>query len=294
MEISQRGIDLIKRFEAFFSHAYDDGEGVWTIGWGTIRWDLKTPVKAGDTITREEAERQLRKELQRVEDAITAAVKVPLSQHEFDALCSFGYNVGIGWITGVGHQQATFIKQLNAGRRAAVPAGMLKFTRGANSGKHYDGLMNRRKDEVRLWLSPDDEPVAVTVAAPAPAPAPAPTAPIAAPAAEPMPQAVTARTNTTTQAVKTAANESGTFWSAVLGIFITIAKAAADVWSWLFSAAKDAGADVAASQNALSTFDPVLTALGANMGLVSAVIVVAAFAVVIVRKVSEKKHEVFA
>jgi len=52
MDISQRGLDLIKKWEAFYAHAYDDGEGVWTIGWGTIRWDLKTPVKKGDVITR--------------------------------------------------------------------------------------------------------------------------------------------------------------------------------------------------------------------------------------------------
>src|SRR4030067_35825 len=94
MDISHRGLDLIKKWEAFYAHAYDDGEGVWTIGWGTIRWDLKTPVKKGDVITREEAERQLRKELQRVEDAVDSAVRVPLRRrprwsHAFHARGEF-------------------------------------------------------------------------------------------------------------------------------------------------------------------------------------------------------------
>jgi lysozyme len=155
MQINQAGLALIEKWEGFFDHAYDDGEGVITIGFGTTRWDLKTPIKMGQTITREVAEDQLRQELQRVQDAIDTAVSVPLSSNEHAALCSIFYNIGTGWCTGKGHPQATFIKNLNKGRKDLVPAGMLQFVRGANTGKAYTGLLNRRKDEVKLWLTPD-------------------------------------------------------------------------------------------------------------------------------------------
>jgi len=49
MKISNRGKDLIKRFEGFRLEAYDDGAGVWTIGYG------HTPAYCGQTITKENA-----------------------------------------------------------------------------------------------------------------------------------------------------------------------------------------------------------------------------------------------
>lgn len=158
MQISQAGLDFIKKKEGYFENAYLCPAGVWTIGFGTIRWDLKTPVKEGDTITREEAEIQLRKEVQRAEDAVTEAIKVPLSQGQFDALVSFAYNVGTSWITGRGHQQATLVKLLNQGKYDAVPAQLLRFSR-TTGGKKLDGLLKRRKEEAQMWLSDAHEAV---------------------------------------------------------------------------------------------------------------------------------------
>lgn len=281
MDISHRGLDLIKKWEAFYAHAYDDGEGVWTIGWGTIRWDLKTPVKKGDVITREEAERQLRKELQRVEDAVDSAVRVPLSQHEFDCLCSFGYNVGIGWITGIGHAQATFIKRLNAGHYDAVPAGLMRFTRGANSGKHYAGLLNRRKDEVRLWLAPDAQPIDAQNA-------PTETEHFVIPAADgdsaapAMPQAVAPVSGS----MKDAAQSSWTIRGAAAGIVGALIQA----WDWAFSTAKDAGAEIVAISNAKGPFDALLTAAKANMGMIAAGIVLTGCTIAIVRRLQAARQ----
>jgi len=265
-DISQRGLDLIKKWEGFYEHAYDDGEGVWTIGYGTIRWDLKTPVKKGDTITHEEAERQLRKELQRVEDAIDASIKVPLNSCEFSALCSFGYNVGIGWITGKGHQQATFIKKLNAGDRGAVPQGLLQFSHGAVSGKVYQGLLNRRKDEVKLWLSdPHEQPAPAAVAPPAPS-------------SEPMPQAVAPAPVSVTKG----AAKSPSIW----GAFGAIASTIGAVWQQLVSVAGDTTGEVATARQSLSGFDALWDLLKVNSGVILGGVTLACLAVVVVRKLN--------
>jgi lysozyme len=158
MQASPLCIEFIRKKEGFFQRAYRCPAGVWTIGYGTIRWDLKTPVKPGETITREEAERQLAIEVQRVADAVTEAVTVELTQNEFDALVSFGYNVGIGWITGKGHAQATMIKLLNKGKYDVVPGQLLLFSRTIG-GKSLPGLLTRRKEEAQMWLAQDHAPV---------------------------------------------------------------------------------------------------------------------------------------
>ena len=49
--ISPKGIELIQSFEGFSSKAYDDGVGVWTIGWGTTKYENGVRVKRGDSIT---------------------------------------------------------------------------------------------------------------------------------------------------------------------------------------------------------------------------------------------------
>ena len=56
METSQKGIDLIKRFEGFISHAYLCPANKITIGWGHCSKDLKL----GQTITEVEAENLLK------------------------------------------------------------------------------------------------------------------------------------------------------------------------------------------------------------------------------------------
>ncbi len=272
METNQAGIDLIEKWEGFYPNAYDDGEGVWTVGFGTIRWDMKTPVKKGDTISRAEAERQLRKECQRVEDAIDKAIKVPLNPNQHGCLVSWGYNVGSGWITGEGHAQATFIKQLNKGNYEAVPAGLLKFTRGANTGKSYQGLLNRRKDEARLWLTPADEPTKpADTAASTPDEAKVP----------PMPQAVTSThipTSTTLATSKTVRYSGG-------GIIATLVSA----WSWLFGVAKDAGTQAVSEQQTLTPFSALFKVLGANMELIALIVVLGCLAGVIFERLAKER-----
>ena len=266
MNINQVGTSLIEKWEGFYANAYDDGEGVWTVGYGTTRWDLKTPVKKGETITREEADVQLRKELQRVQDAIDTSIHVPLSSNENSSLCSIFYNIGTGWCTGKGHAQASFVKNLNNGRKDLVPAGMLQFTRGANTGTHYDGLLNRRKDEVKLWLTPDAavDPVAPT------------TSPL-------MPQAVSpAPIMTATQAVRS----SPTVGAASVGLIAGIGKIGSSVWDWI----ADAGQQISAAKEASGPFGELFKALHINMETVCLTIIIGSLSFVIVRHIAQKRE----
>ena len=73
---------------------------------------------------------------------VSRLAKVPLAQHEFDALVSWSFNTG-------GPESATLWKKLNAGNKAAVPAELAKWNRGG--GKVLAGLVRRRKAEGLLF-----------------------------------------------------------------------------------------------------------------------------------------------
>lgn len=274
-DINTEGLDLIKYWERnpktgdFYPDAYDDGEGVWTIGWGTIRWDLRRPVARGEKITRAEAERQLIKEVQRVEDAIDQSIKVSLTPNQFSALCVWGYNCGIGWITGKGHQQATFIKRLNQGDYAAVPRGLLQFTHGAVSGKHYDGLLKRRKQEIKLWLSSPGEAVAHVPSHEA----------ATEEDHQPMPQAVApAPVSVTKEAVA-----SPSMWASFLA---AVSSSIATAYGWVSGVVSDATVEVGKANHSLSGFESLWGLLKVNTGTILGFVTIACLGVVIVRKLN--------
>ncbi len=265
-DISAKGLDFIKRKEGYSDKAYVCPAGKYTIGFGSIRWDAKTPVKKGDVCTVEQAERLLLKEVQRVEDAIDATIKVPLTQGAYDALCSLFYNIGIGWLTGQGHQQATFVKMLNKGQYDKIPSELLKFKRA--NGKVIKGLQVRREEDVReLWFGDYDSPAPAKITD-------------TDPAAEPMPQAVEPETPT----IGATAKESVTVKLAAGGILSAVGKATMDAYDWLFSVAKEAGPEVMALKTSIGPFDPLIKATPAIL----TVLVVAALGGVIVRRLQTR------
>jgi GH24 family phage-related lysozyme (muramidase) len=59
-------------------------------------------------ITRDEVDRLLSRDLVQYEDAVNKAVRVPLTQGQFDALVSFCFNIGTG-----GFKRSTVVRRLN-------------------------------------------------------------------------------------------------------------------------------------------------------------------------------------
>lgn len=148
MQVSEKGLNLIKAHEGLRLNAYLCPANVWTIGYGHTSAAGEPTVVRGMKITRDEAERILRKDLFRFETAVTRAVKVPLSQNQFDALVSFAFNVGAGAFA-----KSTLVRRLNEGRYDEVPRQLMRWTRGG--GRELPGLVNRRRDEAALWRSVD-------------------------------------------------------------------------------------------------------------------------------------------
>lgn len=148
MRTSAAGLDLIKSFEGLELAAYLCPAGVWTIGYGHTDAAGPPKVVPGMTVTRNEAESLLKSDLIKYERAVSSAVKVPLTQNQFDALVSFTYNCGIGAL-----QKSTLLKRLKRGEYDAVPAELMKWNKAG--GKELAGLTRRRRAEAKLWRGID-------------------------------------------------------------------------------------------------------------------------------------------
>lgn len=140
MKPSQACIDFIKSFEGFKPHAYLCPAGVWTIGYGTTEY-----VTPGDTVTEEEACDLLRQDVHEAADAVDDLVDVELTQSQYDALCSFIYNVGRS-----AFENSTLLKMLNQGKSAKeIGPQFLRWNKAG--GQVLTGLTRRREDEKRMF-----------------------------------------------------------------------------------------------------------------------------------------------
>jgi len=146
MSLSLSGLNQICNFEGLKLSAYDDGTGVWTIGYGTTRYPNGKRVSEGDQCTLEQAKAYMQHDLKIFERAVNSAVKVPLKQNQFDALVSLTYNIGVG-----AFKNSTLLKKLNLG---AYKEAANQFDVWVNTGgKRLQGLVNRRAMEKKLFLS---------------------------------------------------------------------------------------------------------------------------------------------
>lgn len=144
MKTSQAGIDLIHSFEQLRLKAYPDPGSKdgkpWTNGWGSTGPD----IGPGTVWTKEKADARFASDLSKFEQAVSILVKVPLKQHQFDALVSFTYNLGIGSL-----KSSTLLKMLNAGDYDGAGKQLLRWTK--NDGVEMVGLVRRRKAELKMF-----------------------------------------------------------------------------------------------------------------------------------------------
>lgn len=153
--VPKRAVKLVAFFEGFSPVPTDKLDGYSTVGYGHLI--ALRPVSAADNravwvkgqktpgrLSRREAERLLRKDLERFADAVAANVKVPINWRQASALISFVYNVGEGAFT-----DSTLLRRLNAGEYHAVPYELSRWVNGPSGP--LPGLVSRRRREGRLF-----------------------------------------------------------------------------------------------------------------------------------------------
>ena len=144
MTMSTSGVEMICGFEGLHLSAYDDGVGVWSIGFGTTVYPSGTRVKKGDICTLEQAKSFMTHDLKKFEHTVYQQVKVTMHQTQFDALVSLTYNIGAG-----AFRNSTLLKKLNVGDYQGASAQFDVWNKVG--GRVLQGLVNRRAVERKLF-----------------------------------------------------------------------------------------------------------------------------------------------
>lgn len=154
MKISEAGLRFLMDREGFRNDAYVDpatgGEPI-TIGVGHTD---PGKIKLGMRWTDAEVMDALRSDVAKFERSVNAAVKVPLTQHQFDALVDFAFNEGeFALAYGGAHgSQSTLLRLLNAGDYVGADHEFIKWN--VANGHMMGGLTTRRKLEAEMFLAP--------------------------------------------------------------------------------------------------------------------------------------------
>ena len=96
-KLSLKGLQLIEHHEGFRSEIYADPAGYRTIGYGHR---LLPGENFSRGITRAQAAALLGKDVRSAESKVNRALKVPLSQNQYDALVDFAFNCGPRSVSG--------------------------------------------------------------------------------------------------------------------------------------------------------------------------------------------------
>lgn len=142
MKISDRGLQLIKKFEGCRLTAYWDVNG-YSIGYGHHAGD----ITKGMTITQAVADEFLKKDIQKFEKSVNA-LKYELNQNQFDALVDFAYNCGAG----------NLLKLTANNTRTLQEIGHKITAYNKANGAVLAGLVKRRAAEKELFDTPIEEP----------------------------------------------------------------------------------------------------------------------------------------
>ncbi|MGV2432280.1 MAG UNVERIFIED_CONTAM: lysozyme [Rickettsiaceae bacterium] len=141
MRISYKGLELIKSFESFSAKTYLCPAGFPTIGYGHRIIDGANYT----SISKKEASLLLINDLNMVEKTIERNIDITLSQNQFDALCSFIFNVGAS-----AFQRSTLRQKINYLSSNNEIAN--EFERWVYAGgRKLSGLVVRRKIEAKLF-----------------------------------------------------------------------------------------------------------------------------------------------
>lgn len=153
------GIGLIKRNEGCVLRAYLDRlarRPVWTIGYG----ETGDYVYQGLVWTQQQAEDGLYRRLAReFEPALNEAIgSAPTTQHQFDAMLSLAWNIGVGRIDdpetpedeGRGFRDSSVLRYHRAGDYQRAADAFRLWNR--SGGFVREGLVRRREEERQLYL----------------------------------------------------------------------------------------------------------------------------------------------
>ena len=148
MKLSDKGYDLIKKFEGYSDRPYKCPAGIPTLGYGNTYYPNGVKVKLTDKqITKEYANEMLAFVADNFAKDVLKVVKSNITVNQLNALTSFAYNLGI-----TNFRNSSLLKLVNNNPNDAnIAKEFLKWNKA--NGKVLNGLTNRRIAESALYFS---------------------------------------------------------------------------------------------------------------------------------------------
>jgi lysozyme len=144
MQTSANGRKFIEGFEGLFLHAYNDGTGVWTIGYGHTTAAGPPRVYPGQVITAQQADDILSADLHSVENEVNRVVTVPLNQNQYDSLVSFDFNTGA-------LARSSLLRDINNKHFDRIRDDFMMWVHAG--GRVLNGLVRRRSAEADMFFA---------------------------------------------------------------------------------------------------------------------------------------------
>ncbi|MCR5826376.1 MAG: S-layer homology domain-containing protein [Oscillospiraceae bacterium] len=152
MTVSDACLNLIRHYEGYSDHAYQNG-GKWFIGYGTQIDKDAYPNGISETEAAELMRGTLRSSEERVR-VFASQRGIQLTQGQFDALVDFTYTLGTAWMNGNSLVRRLVTGEVELSRRETARAFGVWCHSG---GAVLPGLARRRLEEAALYLDGSTE-----------------------------------------------------------------------------------------------------------------------------------------
>lgn len=143
--------DFIAAHEGFISAPQQDVGGTWNIGYGfTYPSGFGQVTASTPPMTQERAFQILQSIVASIIPVVRAMVDVPITNNQAAALTSFAYNEGTHAL-----RCSTLLSRLNQGDYEGAADAFMSWV--FVNRRVVTGLVNRRRDEVTLFKTPDNK-----------------------------------------------------------------------------------------------------------------------------------------
>jgi lysozyme len=143
------GINLTKSSESWVPHLYNDAAKYCTIGYGHLvklaPCDGAEPPQFLKGLTEPEGSDLLVHDMGTSQYAVMQAVRAPLTDGQFAALCDFTFNVGSSNLV-----HSTLLQVVNSKDLERIPSQFRRWVMAG--GKPWPGLKQRREREIDLFF----------------------------------------------------------------------------------------------------------------------------------------------
>ena len=144
MRVSDKAIEMLCHHEGVRRKPYQDCIGLWTVGVGHLIGKTLLP-EWSRILTMDEVHALLKEDVARFEVGVPRLCPAGLTGGRFDALVSFTFNTGLGCL-----QRSSIRMRHNRGDFWGAADAFKLYNKA--SGKVFQGLVTRRKDERAVYL----------------------------------------------------------------------------------------------------------------------------------------------